>query len=75
MTPIAIDFWKLKHQIDDEIIRLGWTKDECISYIQQRYNKRSRLVMSDEEMISMRDELRVIQPIDKVKRRRRKRRP
>ena len=42
-----IDFWEIKHQIDDEVKRLGWSTDECKAYIQKHYNKRSRLVMND----------------------------
>lgn len=47
------DFWKLKHQIDNEVARLGWSTEECICYIQKHYNKRSRLVMSDPQLKHM----------------------
>ena len=46
------DFWATKYAIDDEIARLGWSKEKCIVYIQQRYNRRSRLTMTDEQLTS-----------------------
>jgi hypothetical protein len=46
------DFWAIKHAIDDEVARLGWSKEKCIVYIQQRYNARSRLAMTDEQLTS-----------------------
>lgn len=58
--PEAIDFWKLKHETDVLFIRLGWNKDECIAYIQSHYGKRSRLVMTDEQLVHLRDALAVI---------------
>ena len=51
--PIADDFWKLKHQIDDEVKRLGWSIEECKDYIQKHYGKRSRLVMTDAQLKHM----------------------
>ena len=77
-----VDFWELKHQIDDEVARLGWSKDECTAYIQKHYNKRSRLVMTDEQLFHLRDTLRAKQPKNltqnllthKARSRRRKRR-
>ncbi len=44
------DFWATKHAIDDEVARLGWSKEKCIVYIKQRYNARSRLAMTDEQL-------------------------
>ena len=46
------DFWATKHAIDDEVARVGWSKEKCIVYIQQRYNARSRLAMTDEQLTS-----------------------
>ncbi|MGL5940803.1 MAG: hypothetical protein ACRC2S_10495 [Waterburya sp.] len=46
------DFWATKHAIDDEVARLGWSKEKCIVYIKQRYNARSRLAMTDEQLMS-----------------------
>ena len=58
----ATEFWDLKHQIDDEVARLDWNKDECIAYIQKHYNKRSRLVMTDEQLYHLLSALKAIQP-------------
>ncbi len=48
-----IDFWNLKHQIDDEAARLGWSKQECKAYILKHYGKDSRLKMTDDELIDL----------------------
>lgn len=47
------DFWATKHAIDDEVARLGWSHEKCIVYIKQRYNARSRLAMTDEQLMSL----------------------
>lgn len=49
----SFDFWGTKHAIDDEVARLGWSKEKCIVYIKQRYHVRSRLAMSDEQLINL----------------------
>lgn len=53
-----IDFWEIKHQIDDEVTRLGWSVERCKVYINQRYHKQSRLFMTDSQLIHLRDYLR-----------------
>ncbi|MDJ0593433.1 MAG: hypothetical protein QNJ72_26185 [Pleurocapsa sp. MO_226.B13] len=53
-----IDFWNLKHQIDDEVARLGWSKAKCKAYIQSHYGKDSRLKMTDDELIDLLETLR-----------------
>ena len=74
-----IDFWKIKHQIDDEVKRLGWSVDFCKRYTITHYNKRSRLVMSDEELLDLLDKLRnlptrkIIQPMSNRRRKKRSR--
>ena len=51
MKPLTeIEFWEIKHAIDDEVVRLGWSKQECIEFIQKRYRCRSRLVMRDVQL-------------------------
>ena len=55
-----IDFWSLKHQIDDEIARLGWSKRHCTAYIVKRYGKISRLVMTDDQLIDLLEALRIL---------------
>jgi hypothetical protein len=46
----ATEFFALKHAIDDEVARLGWSKERCIVYIKNRYGVRSRLSMTDEQL-------------------------
>lgn len=43
-------FFLLKHAIDDQVARLGWSKERCIVYIKDRYKVRSRLSMTDEQL-------------------------
>ena len=58
-----IDFWNLKHQIDDEVARLGWSKAKCKAYIQSHYGKDSRLKMTDDELIDLLETLRKLTPV------------
>ncbi|MGL6343355.1 MAG: hypothetical protein ACRC80_29975 [Waterburya sp.] len=44
------EFFALKHAIDDQVARLGWSKERCIVYIKNRYGVRSRLSMTDEQL-------------------------
>jgi hypothetical protein len=43
-------FFALKHAIDDQVARLGWSKERCIVYIKERYGVRSRLSMTDDQL-------------------------
>ena len=73
----VIDFWQIKHQIDDEVKRLGWSTDYCKEYIQKHYGKRSRLVMSDSELTQFLAKLRstpVVKKTSKARARRNRRR-
>ncbi len=74
-------FYQLKHAIDDEVARLGWSKERCIVYIKDRYGVRSRLSMTDEQLIHLLEALRNLktqvtsQKLDsRLDRRRRRRR-
>ncbi|WP_319418870.1 hypothetical protein [Pleurocapsa sp. FMAR1] len=46
----ALKFWELKHAIDDEVATLGWSTTACRNVINKRYRKRSRLLLSDEQL-------------------------
>jgi hypothetical protein len=52
------DFWATKHAIDDEVARVGWFKEKCIIHIKQRYHTRSRLSMTDEQLLHFLEHLR-----------------
>lgn len=52
------EFWDIKHQIDDEVDRLGWSKDKCKSHIKTVYGATSRLSMTDEDLIDLLNYLR-----------------
>lgn len=43
-------FFALKHSIDDQVTRLGWTKERAIVYIKDRYGVRSRLSMTNAQL-------------------------
>ncbi len=49
----ATDFWQIKHKIDDEVARLGWSVDYCKRYIEFHYGCRSRLVMTDAQLVHL----------------------
>lgn len=44
------EFWEIKHKIDDEVARLGWSKDYCKRYIEYHYGAHSRLYMTDSQL-------------------------
>jgi len=45
------EFWEIKKEIDREVERVGWSKEKCIAYIYDRYHVRSRLAMTDDQLI------------------------
>jgi hypothetical protein len=49
-TKDTTEFFALKHAIDDQVARLGWSKERCIVYIKDRYKVRSRLSMTDDQL-------------------------
>lgn len=52
--PLTIkEFWDMKHQTDDLIAQLGWDKGRAKAYIAKHYRKKSRLVMTDEQLIHL----------------------
>ncbi len=56
------DFWAIKHAIDDEIARLGWSKEECKTYIKRNYGKDSRLKMHDNQLNHLLKTLKTLRP-------------
>jgi hypothetical protein len=47
----TIDFNEIKQKTDIEIKRLGWTRDDGREFLQTRYGKRSRLHLTDEQLL------------------------
>lgn len=47
----AMDFNEIKQKTDIEIKRLGWTKDDGREFLKSRYGKRSRLHLTDEQLL------------------------
>jgi hypothetical protein len=41
------EFFALKNAIDDQVARLGWSKERCIVYTKERYGVRS---MTDDQL-------------------------
>ena len=54
-APVAtleeVNFNEIKHQTDLEIKRLGWTKDDGREFLKSRYGKRSRLQLTDDQLL------------------------
>lgn len=48
---IDFDFNEVKQKTDLEIRRLGWTKDEGREFLKSRYGKRSRLHLTDRQLL------------------------
>lgn len=46
-----IDFNEIKQKTDIEIKRLGWTKDDGRDFLKSRYGKRSRLHLTDDQLL------------------------
>ena len=47
----TMDFNEIKQKTDIEIKRLGWTKDDGREFLKSRYGKRSRLHLTDEQLL------------------------
>ncbi|MEM8674218.1 MAG: hypothetical protein AAGF83_10150 [Cyanobacteria bacterium P01_G01_bin.67] len=47
----AMDFNEIKQKTDIEIKRLGWTKDQGKEFLMSHYGKRSRLHLTDEQLL------------------------
>jgi len=47
----AMDFNEIKQKTDIEIKRLSWTKDQGKEFLMSHYGKRSRLHLTDEELL------------------------
>lgn len=50
-TLAEVNFNEIKHQTDLEIKRLGWTKDDGREFLKSRYGKRSRLHLTDSQLL------------------------
>ncbi len=48
---VEFDFNEIKNRTDVEIKRLGWTKDQGRDFLLQTYGKRSRLHLTDQELM------------------------
>ncbi|MEO0836413.1 MAG: hypothetical protein AAFY16_10605, partial [Cyanobacteria bacterium J06642_3] len=47
----AMDFNEIKQKTDIEIKRLGWTKEQGKEFLMSHYGKRSRLHLTDEQLL------------------------
>lgn len=56
------EFWQVKQETDDIVKRLGWSKEYCQKYILAHYGKRSRRVMTDEQLGHLLFTLRKMKP-------------
>jgi hypothetical protein len=61
MKPLTItEFWQVKKEIDKEVERVGWDKEQCLAFITKRYSALSRLSMSDWQLTHLRDYLKTL---------------
>lgn len=51
LETIEFDFNEIKNRTDVEIKRLGWTKEQGRDFLLQTYGKRSRLHLTDQELM------------------------
>ncbi|MDJ0902043.1 MAG: hypothetical protein QNJ55_24900 [Xenococcus sp. MO_188.B8] len=49
--PVEFDFNQIRHKIDLEMKRLSWTKEQGRDYLLSTYGKRSRLHLTDDELL------------------------
>ncbi|MGK7895150.1 MAG: hypothetical protein AB4372_16380 [Xenococcus sp. (in: cyanobacteria)] len=50
-SPVEFDFNQIRHKIDLEMKRLSWTKEQGRDYLLSTYGKRSRLHLTDDELL------------------------
>jgi hypothetical protein len=50
-TTVELDFNEIRHKIDLEMKRLNWTKEQGRDFLVNTYGKRSRLHLTDEELL------------------------
>ncbi|GAB4551351.1 MAG: hypothetical protein Tsb0014_45620 [Pleurocapsa sp.] len=48
---VEIDFNEIKHKTDIEIKRLGWSKEDGRNFLKSHYGKRTRLHLTDEQLL------------------------
>jgi hypothetical protein len=58
-----LDLTPLFLQIEDEMDRIGWTKEQGRSHLKRAYNKRSRQQLTDEELVDFLAHLKTQSPV------------
>ncbi len=58
-----LDLTPLFLQIEDEMDRIGWTKEQGRTHLKQAYNKRSRQQLTDEELVDFLAHLKAQSPV------------
>lgn len=58
---IPVHFGEIKKLTDLEIKRLGWTKEQGREYLEKNYGKRSRLHLTDKQLLNFLADLREMQ--------------
>ena len=51
----TIDYNEIIYQIDQELKRIGWTKEKAVSHIQFFYGVKSRMHLKDDELLEFLD--------------------
>lgn len=47
----VLDYNDIIYQIDQQLERIGWSKDKAIAHIQFFYGRKSRMHLKDEELL------------------------
>lgn len=53
LEQVNYEWSQLITAIDAELVRLGWTTEQAVEYLIAKYNKRSRRLLDDDEIISL----------------------
>ena len=51
----TIDYNEIIYQIDQELKRIGWTKEKAVNHIQFFYGVKSRMHLKDDELLEFLD--------------------
>ncbi len=55
MDKNTIDYNEIIYQIDQELKRIGWTKEKAVNHIQFFYGVKSRMHLKDDELLEFLD--------------------
>ena len=63
----TIDYNEIIYQIDQELKRIGWTKEKAVNHIQFFYGVKSRMHLKDDELLEFLDFLKAYKKTSRFK--------